>query len=71
MYAAHHAPRLKGNRLALDKVNAYAAQSVPSSAGKFEIQVAHFEKVRSRPVNQLAARVLGYDAIPDYDAASR
>ena len=69
-YAAHQAPRLKGNQPALAKVDAYTAQSIPSTAAKFEIQVARFEKVRSRPVNQLAARVLGYDAIPDYDATS-
>src|SRR3954471_22487821 len=71
VYAAHQAPRLKGNQPALDKVDAYNALTPPSTAGKFEIQVARFEKVRSRPVNQLAARVLGYDAIPDYDATSR
>jgi len=70
-YAAHQAPRLKGNQPALAKVDAYTAQSIPSTAAKFEIQVARFEKIRSRPVNQLAARVLGYDAIPDYDATSR
>jgi len=69
-YAAHQAPRLKGNQPALAKVDAYTAQSIPSTAAKFEIQVARFEKIRSRPVNQLAARVLGYDAIPDYDATS-
>jgi hypothetical protein len=71
VYAAHQAPRLKGNQAALDKVDAYNAQRIPSTAGDFEIQVARFEKVRSRPVNQLAARVLGYDAIPNYDATSR
>jgi|SRR5690349_1683932 len=70
VYAAHQAPRLTGNQTALAKVDAFAAQAPPSKAKPFEAAVARFEKVRSRPVNRLAARVLGYDAIPDYDATS-
>jgi len=69
-YAAHQAPRLKGNESALGKVDAFTLQATPSQAKPFEVQVARFEKVRSRPVNRLAARVLGYDAIPDYDATA-
>jgi hypothetical protein len=70
VYAAHQAPRLKGNKPALDKVDAFRSQTTPSTAKAFELDAAHFERVRSRPVNQLAARVLGYDAIPDYDATT-
>ena len=71
--AAQQAPRLKGNEGALAAIVAYANNSLPSSAGvvvDFETQVARFQKLRDRPANQLAARVLGYDAIPDYDAAA-
>ena len=68
--AAHQAPRLKGNQTALANFDAYDAQPTPSAAKQFDDEVARFEKVRSRPVNRLAARVLGYDAIPGYDATS-
>jgi len=70
VYAAHQAPRLKGRQSALDKVDTYASQTTPGDAKQFEAAVARFEKVRSRPANQLAARVLGYDAIPGYDASA-
>jgi hypothetical protein len=69
-YAAHQAPRLKGNQSVLSKVDAFASQATPTRAKRFEEEVTKFEKVRNRPVNRLAARVLGYDAIPGYDATS-
>jgi hypothetical protein len=70
VYAAHQAPRLKGNQAALGLADAYAAQAIPTEAKAFDIEVARFQKVRTQPANRLAARVLGYDAIPDYDAPS-
>jgi hypothetical protein len=68
--AAQQAPRLKGNQAALALVDAYANNTLRNAqqVKDFESQVARFQKLRDRPANRLAARVLGYSSIPDYDA---
>ena len=69
VYAAHLAPRLQGNQSALAAIDAYANNQLPKpeTVAKFEAEAAHFEKLRDQPANRLAARVLGYRSIPDYD----
>jgi hypothetical protein len=66
--AARKAPRLAGNEPALSKVDAFAARPVPDEAAAFDDAVSKFEDLRARPSYTLAARVLGYDEIPDYDS---
>jgi len=65
--AARVAPRLEGDETALSRVDAYAARPLPESAAAFDEAVDQFEKLRARPSYTLAARILGYDAIPDFD----
>jgi hypothetical protein len=68
--AARQAPRLKNNAAALAHIKAYADNALPrtETSTAYEQQVEQFEKLRGRPANRLAASVLGYGAIPDYDA---
>jgi hypothetical protein len=67
--AARAAPRLVGNTAALGLVSLYAAMKPPNSAVAFDAAVARFERERNRPARSLAARILGYKAIPAYDAS--
>ena len=65
--AARAAPRLVGNTPALGVVGVYAARAVPKSAVAFDAAVDQFERERNRPARSIAARILGYKAIPAYD----
>jgi hypothetical protein len=65
--AARVAPRLQSDQAALSAVDAFAARPIPEPAGAFDDAVHEFEKLRARPSYTLAARILGYDAIPDFD----
>jgi hypothetical protein len=67
--AARAAPRLAGDPAALGPVNAYAALRPPVAAVPFDAAVASFERSRSGPARSLAARILGYGAIPSYDSS--
>ncbi|MGO9874463.1 MAG: hypothetical protein ACLPVY_11745 [Acidimicrobiia bacterium] len=67
--AARATPRLAANAAALAPVNAYAALTPPAAADHFDATVDSFEQARSRPARSLAARVLGYGAIPTYDSS--
>jgi hypothetical protein len=67
--AARAAQRLQGDEQKLSAVDAFAARPMPESAGAFDDAVDRFEKLRARPSYTLAARILGYDAIPDFDAS--
>jgi hypothetical protein len=69
VFAALAAPRLKGNQEKLGKIDAYATLPLPDSAANFEAAVTKFEELRARPSYSLAARILGYDSIPDYDTS--
>jgi len=67
--AAKAAPRLVGNTTALASVVAYATSAPPASvAAPFETAVDHYERERNRPARRLAASILGYKSIPEYDA---
>ena len=68
--AAHKAPRLAGNEAVLGQVDAFAQRQMPEQAAAFNALVAKFEDLRARPSYTLAARILGYDAIPDLDTSS-
>jgi hypothetical protein len=68
--AARAAPRLKGNEDALAAVDHFAALRLPERTATFNETVAEFEDLRSKPSYTLAARILGYDAIPDLDTGS-
>ena len=68
--AARQAPRLKGNAPALAAIDGFAKLAVPTDAKQFDDAVAHFERERNRPARKVAARILGYDSIPTYDAAA-
>jgi hypothetical protein len=65
--AARKAPRLAGNEEALAAVDAFAALRLPEQTAAFNELVAKFEDLRARPSYTLAARILGYDEIPDLD----
>jgi hypothetical protein len=65
--AANAAPRLEGDEDALAAVDHFAALRLPERTERFNESVAEFEDLRSRPSYTLAARILGYDAIPDLD----
>jgi hypothetical protein len=65
--AARAAPRLVGNTSALGVIGVYAARAVPKSAATFDAAVDRFERERNRPARSIAARILGYKAIPAYD----
>jgi hypothetical protein len=67
--AARKAPRLQGNEAALAAVDAFAARPIPEQADAFNELVAKFEDLRSRPSYTLAARILGYDEIPNLDTS--
>lgn len=69
--AANAAPRLAGNTAALGAVNAYAALGAPSASvtKPFQDAVDHYERERNRPAPRIAAGILGYDAIPAFDAS--
>jgi hypothetical protein len=43
---------------------------VPAAAKPFDDAVDHFERERNRPARKVAARILGYDSIPTYDAST-
>ena len=69
--AARKAPRLAGNEQALAAVDGFAALRLPErKTADFNEQVARFEDLRGRPSYTLAARLLGYDEIPDLDTGS-
>jgi hypothetical protein len=65
--AAHKAPRLDGNEEVLGQVDAFAERRVPEQAAAFNELVGKFQDLRARPSYTLAARILGYDEIPDLD----
>jgi hypothetical protein len=65
--AAGKAPRLEGDEDALAAVDGFAALRMPELAVGFNELVAKFEDLRARPSYTLAARILGYDEIPDLD----
>ena len=67
--AARAAPRLVGNTPALGAVGAFAARPAPKTAVLFDAAVDRFERARNRPARSLAARIMGYTSIPDYDAS--
>jgi len=65
--AARAAPRLVGDSAALGVVGLFAALKPARSATAFNAAVASFERERNRPARSIAARILGYKAIPAYD----
>ena len=65
--AARKAPRLSGNAPALAAIAAFASLKAPAAASRFDDAVDHFERERNRPARKVAARILGYNAIPAYD----
>jgi hypothetical protein len=65
--AARAAPRLVGNTPALGVIGVYATRAQPRSAVAFDAAVERFERERNRPARSVAARILGYKAIPAYD----
>jgi hypothetical protein len=66
--AARAAPRLR-DKPALETVNAFAADSPPGAAAAFDAAVTRYERERNRPARRLAAGILGYKAVPAYDAS--
>jgi len=67
--AARAAPRLAG-KPALATVGAFATLAPPkSAAAHFAAAVSHYERERDRPARRLAAGILGYKAVPAYDAS--
>ena len=67
--AARAAPRLTG-KPALASVYAFAVLAPPkSAAAQFAAAVSHYERERDRPARRLAAGLLGYKAVPAYDAS--
>src|SRR3954471_23185686 len=68
--AARAAPRLTDNQPALGAVDAFAKLGLPETATAFDDAVSKFEQLRGKPSYTLAARVLGYDAIPSFDTTA-
>ncbi len=67
--AARAAPRLEG-KPELTTINSYASSSPDRQAvTPFEEAVSHYERERNRPARRLAAGILGYEAVPAYDAS--
>ena len=68
--AARAAPRLEG-KPELATINSYASSSPARGAiTPFEEAVSHYERERNRPARKLAASILGYKAVPAYDASA-
>ena len=68
--AARAAPRLEG-KPELATINSYASSSPARGAIiPFEEAVSHYERERNRPARKLAASILGYEAVPAYDASA-
>ena len=72
VHAVRAAPRLQNNQSAQAAITKYANTALPNVTviADFEHQAERFQKLRDRPANRLAARVLGYAAIPDYDTTT-
>jgi hypothetical protein len=66
--AARAAPRLR-DKPPLAKVNEFASTSPPRVAAGFDEAVTRYERERNRPARRLAASILGYKAVPAYDAS--
>jgi len=66
--AANAAPRLR-DKPPLVIVNTFAGSDPPAAAAAFDAAVNRYEKERNRPARRLAASVLGYKAVPAYDAS--
>jgi hypothetical protein len=67
--AARLAPRLAG-KPELASVNAFAALAPPKTVARtFAAAVSRYERERDRPARRLAADILGYKAVPAYDAS--
>jgi hypothetical protein len=66
--AANAAPRLR-DKPALEKVNEFASSPPPRAAAAFDRAVTRYERERNRPARRLAAGLLGYKAVPAYDAS--